>query len=253
MAVTFRSILEVTKDEWLDGLGITENDIPDVVILEGSWWRAERQAARLAHLTEVRELGFPDIFWGKHKNKKVVFCMAYGAPRTVEVSQIFAQLGCKLVIQIGTCGGLQSHLAPGDIIVPELVWCEDGVAEHYVENARISADPHWVARAEAALKAQGRTVYTGPHVTFSSLFAESVEMYEAWHKAGLLSVEMETASTLAAAAHFGVPGVSMVVVWDELTAGRRFMDPMSEDGLKELEISNEAVFAAALTLTQEVE
>jgi uridine phosphorylase len=252
MAVRFRSIFDVTREEWLAGLKLSEDEIPDVAILEGSWWREERQKARLEHLSEVRELGFPDIFWGKHDDKRIVFCMAYGAPRAVEISQIFALLGCKLVIQIGTCGGLQSHLAPGDIILPETIRCEDGVAAHYVTDGTISADPHWITRAEAALKAQGRTVYIGPHVTFSSLFAESVEMYEAWHKDRLLSVEMETATTLAAAAKYGVPGVSMVVVWDELTAGRRFMDPMPPAALAELEISNEAIFEAALTLTKEV-
>jgi len=181
-----------------------------------------------------------------------VFCMAYGAPRAVEISQMFAQLGCKLVVQIGTCGGLQSHLAPGDIILPDVIRCEDGVAEHYVDGATINADPTWIARAKAALEAQNRTVHIGPHVTFSSLFAETVAMYEGWHHDGLLSVEMEAASTLAAAAKFGVPGVAMVVVWDELTAGRRFMDPMSPEGLAELEVSNHAVFAAALTLTEDI-
>ncbi|WP_299917254.1 hypothetical protein [uncultured Roseobacter sp.] len=252
MTVVFRSMFEVTRDEWLTGLGLAAEDIPDVVILEGSWWRAERQAMRLAHLTDARELGFPDIFWGRYGDKKVVFCMAYGAPRAVEVSQIFACLGCKLVIQIGTCGGLQSHLAPGDIIIPDVIRCEDGVAEHYVDGPTIAADPYWVTRAKSALDAQDRRVHVGPHVTFSSLFAESVEMYEAWHRDGLLSVEMETATTLAAAAKYGVPGVSMVVVWDELTAGRRFMDPMTPEDLAQLDISNEAVFAAALTLTEEV-
>lgn len=252
MDTSFRSIFEVTREEWLTGLKLTEEDIPDVVILEGSWWRAERQALRLSRLTDVRELGFPDIFWGKYGDKKVVFCMAYGAPRAVEISQMFAQLGCKLVIQIGTCGGLQSHLAPGDIIVPDLIRCEDGVAEHYVDGKTVNADPTWVNRAKVALEAQNRTVYIGPHVTFSSLFAETTAMYEAWHKDGLLSVEMEAATTIAAAAKYGVPGVAMVVVWDELTAGRRFMDPMSPEDLAELDTSNEAVFAAALTLTEEI-
>ena len=252
MAVNFRSIAEVTREEWLAGLGLAEADTPDVVILEGSWWRDARQKQRLQHLSDVRELDFPDIFWGKLGDKKVVFCMAYGAPRAVEVSQMFACLGCKLVIQIGTCGGLQSHLAPGDIIVPTVIRCEDGVAEHYTDAGTIKADPHWVARATTHLEAEGRRVYAGPHVTFSSLFAETIEMYEAWHKDGLLSVEMETASTLAVAAKYGVPGVSMVVVWDELTAGRRFMDPMTPAALAELELSNEAVFAAALTLVEEV-
>lgn len=252
MTVTFRSIFEVTRDEWLAGLKLTPEDIPDVVILEGSWWRAERQVMRLKHLTDVRELGFPDIFWGRWKDKKVVFCMAYGAPRAVEVSQMFAALGCKLVIQIGTCGGLQSHLKPGDIIVPEVIRCSDGVAEHYVDGSTITVASNWVTKAQSALLAQSRTVHIGPHVTFSSLFAETVAMYEGWHADGLLSVEMEAASTIAAAAHYGVPGVAMVVVWDELTAGRRFMDPMAPADLAQLDISNEAVFAAALKLTEDV-
>ncbi len=33
----FRSVLEVTRDEWLAGLQLSENDIPDAVIVEGSW------------------------------------------------------------------------------------------------------------------------------------------------------------------------------------------------------------------------
>lgn len=251
MTVAFRSIFDVTREEWLRGLELHEDDIPDVVIMEGSWWREERQKMRLKHLTDVRELGFPDIFWGRWKDKKIVFCMAYGAPRAVEISQIFSGLGCKLVIQIGTCGGLQSHLRPGDIIIPDLIHCQDGVAEHYVEGTTVQAAPAWISRARAALQALGRTTRIGPHVTFSSLFAETVAMYEAWHKDGLLSVEMEAATSIAAAAHYGVPGVAMVVVWDELTAGRRFTDPMAPEHLKELDISNEAVFTAALRLAEE--
>lgn len=256
MTVNFRTIFEVTRAEWLAGLKLTEDEIPDVVIMEGSWWREERQAMRLKHLSDVQELGFPDIFWGRWKDKKIVFCIAYGAPRAVEISQMFSGLGCKLVIQIGTCGGLQSHLKPGDIIVPDNILCADGVAEYYVdgdgETKTINATPAWVEKAKVALEARDRRVYVGPHVTFSSLFTETVEMYQGWNENGLLSVEMEAATSIAAAAHYGVPAVAMVVVWDELTAGRRFMDPMAPDELAELNISNEAIFTAALKLAEDV-
>lgn len=252
MTVNFRSIFEVTRQEWLEGLRLTEDEVPDLVIMEGSWWRAERQAMRLKHLSDVRELGFPDIYWGRWNNKKVVFCMAYGAPRAVEISQIFAGLGCKLVIQIGTCGGLQTFLKPGDIIIPDLIQCSDGVAEHYVDGNEIEVSGEWVSKAQAVLEEQSRKVYVGPHQTFSSLFSETVEMYEDWHKAGFLSVDMEAATSIAVAARYGVPGVAMVVVWDELTAGRRFLDPMTSDDLAELNISNQAVFDAALKLTEEI-
>ena len=35
-SVIFRSIADVTKEEWLEGLGLTEAEIPDAVIVEGS-------------------------------------------------------------------------------------------------------------------------------------------------------------------------------------------------------------------------
>ena len=68
----FKSILDVTKEEWLSGLCISEKEIPDIVIQEGSWWREERQKLRLIHLESVRELGFPDIYWGKWQDKKII-------------------------------------------------------------------------------------------------------------------------------------------------------------------------------------
>ena len=247
----FRSILEVTKQEWLDGLGLGADEIPDCVILEGSWWRAERQALRLGYLRNVRELGFPDIFWGEWGDKKIVFCMAYGAPRAVEISQMFSFLGCKLVVQIGTCGGLQSILSPGDIILPQEIVCEDGVAVHYAKDGAVKATPKWIERAHALMVARGRKVHVGPHVTFSSLFAETTEMYETWQAAGYLSVEMETATTIAAAAYYGVDAVSLVVVWDDLSRGRRFLDPMEPAALAELDRSNKDVFEVALALAEQ--
>ncbi len=70
MTVIFRSMAEVTRAHWLTGLGISEDEIPDVVILEGSWRRAKPQKPRLQHLTDLRRLGFPDIFWGRYGDKK---------------------------------------------------------------------------------------------------------------------------------------------------------------------------------------
>ena len=63
---------------------------------------------------------------------------------------------------------------------------------------------------------------------------------------------METATTVAAATQNNVDAISMVVVWDELTAGRRFMDPMTKKALKELEISNEIIFKVALSLSEKL-
>jgi len=245
----FRSILDVTREEWLGAMGLDDASVPDAVIVEGSWWRAERQAWRLGYLEDVHELDIPDVFVGTWQDRSVAFCMAYGAPRAAEVIHIFGAIGTKLAIQIGTCGGLQPHLEPGDIVVPDVVTAADGVATHYAEADTIRATQRHVERASASLRQRGHDVHVGPHITFSSLFAESSSMLARWHEEGLLSVEMETATTLAVAERFGAEAVSLLVVWDELTRGRRFLDPLPSAAATALDAANKSVFEVALELT----
>ncbi len=248
----FRSIMDIGAEEWLDAMKLSVADIPDVVIVEGSWWRQQRTDWRLGYLTDVHELGFPDIFWGRWKEKKIAFCCAYGAARTVEIIHLFGVLGTKLAVQVGTCGGLQEHLKPGDIILPEVASCREGVAFMYGAPDAVLGSAEWIDRAQSLLQARKHTTYRGLHMTFSSLFAESAQMMEAWHRAGYLSVEMETATTFAVARHFHMAAVSMVVVWDELTRGRRFLDPLPPGGLEALNRANQSVYEVALALAEQV-
>lgn len=248
----FRSIMDISAEEWLAALKLAPEDIPDAVIVEGTWWRQQRTGWRLSYLTDVRELEFPDIFWGRWRDKKIAFCCAYGAARTVEVIHLFGVLGTKLAVQIGTCGGLQAHLAPGDIILPEVALCREGVAHMYGAHDAVLASGEWIERAEVLLRARDHTVYRGAHVTWPSLFTETAQMMESWHHAGLLSVEMEAATTLAVARFFKMAAIALVVVWDDLTRGRRFLDPLPPGGLEALNHSNAAVYEVALALVEQV-
>jgi uridine phosphorylase len=250
--VTFRSIMDISAEEWLDSMKLSADDIPDAVIVEGTWWRQQRTDWRLSYLSDVRELAFPDIFWGRWKDKKIVFCPAYGAARTVEIIHIFGAIGTKLAVQIGTCGGLQSHLKPGDIILPEVALCREGVAHMYGTPDAVMGTQTQIDRAQALLQARELTTYRGNHVTWSSLFTETSQMMEAWHHAGYLSVEMETATTFAVARHFNMEALSMVVVWDDLTRGRRFLDPLPVGGEEALNRGNEAIYEVALALAEEI-
>jgi uridine phosphorylase len=122
----------------------------------------------LGYLSDVRELKFPDIFWGRWKDRKVAFCMAYGAPRTVEIIHLFGVLGSKLAVQIGTCGGLQSHLKPGDIILPEVAICREGVAHMYGTPDAVIGSAEWLDKAQGLLTAREHRViswYRGTHMS----------------------------------------------------------------------------------------
>jgi uridine phosphorylase len=244
--------MEISAAEWLAALKLPQADIPDIVIVEGTWWRAERTAWRLSQLDEVRELAFPDIFWGRWQGRTVVYCCAYGAPRTVEIIHLFGLLGAQLAVQIGTCGGLQPHLRTGDIILPTTALCREGVAQYYGARESTDAAPVWVARAQDWLSQRGHTAYTGTHLTWPSLFAQDAALVESWHAAGYLAVDMETATTLAVSRYFGMAALAMLVVWDDLTRGRSFLDPLSDAELQRLDAGNRDVYAAALALAEQL-
>lgn len=248
----YRSIMDLTASDWQGALGLNDGDVPVAVISEGTWWREQRTKERLALLDDVRELPFPDIFVGRWHDKPVAYSCAYGAPRAVEVAHLFGSLGARLAVQIGSCGGLQRGLAPGDIIVPDEAVCEEGVARIYGASDRVAADPQWTKRARADLSARDHVVHTGTHLTWYSIFAQNGRMVESWHNAGYVSVDMETATTLAVAKHFNMSAVSMLVVWDELLRGRSFLDPLEDAHQKEFDRSYENVFATALALVDEL-
>ncbi|MBW7885767.1 MAG: hypothetical protein H3C34_24675 [Caldilineaceae bacterium] len=249
---TYRSIMEITAAEWLQALRLPASDIPDVVIVEGSWWRAQRTGWRLGYLENVRELNFPDIFWGRWRGRKVVYCCAYGAPRTVEIIHLFGVLGARLAVQIGTCGGLQTDLKPGDIILPTAAACRDGVAHLYSKHDSAGADQQWLRVAQHQLVTRGHVTHVGPHITWSALFAQNGDNVQAWHTAGYLAVDMESATTLAVAQHFGLPALSMLVVWDDLTRGRSFLDPLTPEEQRRLDAGNSAVYEVALSLAEKL-
>lgn len=247
-----RSLLELTADEWLRALKLSREEIPLAVIVEGSWWRAQRVKWRTSYLTDVRELEFPDIFWGRRHGKPVVFACAYGAPRNVELIHLFGILGAKLAIQIGTCGGLQPQLVPGDILVPHTAVWGEGAIMAYGNSIAPTASVEWVERARHQLTSRNYRSYSGWQLTWSALFAQTGAMIEEWQSAGFLGVDMETASTFAVSRYFNMPTVSMLVVWDALTRNRSFLDPLTVSEQAALDRGNESIYEVALELVAQI-
>ncbi|MDE0131752.1 MAG: hypothetical protein OXQ32_05755 [bacterium] len=86
------------------------------------------------------------------------------------------------------------------------------------------------------------------HLTWSSIFAHSGAMVEEWREAGYRSVDMEAATLFAVAKHFGFAATALLAVWDQLTADRSFLDPLTPEEEARLDAANKAVFEAALDI-----
>lgn len=237
---------------WRSYLGLAEHERPVAVVVEGTWWREEHTRRRIGRLTDVRELGIPDLFMGRYGDHEVLYACPYGAPRTAETVHVAAQVGVQLAVQIGSCGIVGAGVLPGEIIVPTAALGLDGVTRHYLGEGTVPSSETFSALAAASLERVGVRVHRGPSVTWPTLFNQPVAEVRAWQRQGYLGVDMETATTFAVAATFGVPAVSMLVAWDEVLSGRSFLDPLPEEQAAAFARADEATFEAALTLAAQL-
>lgn len=240
------AILDYSEDIWRAALSMPTGAEPDALILEGTWWRERAVNARLSALENVQELPFPDMFVGDYGGKKIAYCCAYGAARAVEPAHVFAQLGTKTLIQIGTCGTLDVEASTGVVALPERCAARDGVSQHYGASGFVTTGADLVDLAELRLDAHDVKTARTMHLTWPSLFAQSDEMCAAWTAEGIVSIDMETTAVIAAGDRFGAKTLSMLSVWDALPHGRTFMDPLEAEDQARLTRSNEKIFEVAL-------
>ena len=229
--------------------------MPDALILEGSWWQAERNRQRLAHLHAVRETRLPQIYWGRYRSLAVIYSCVYGAPRAIEPIHIFGSICRPLVIQIGSCGSLSADLPSGDILIPTSAHIGEGASQYYVaddlsqsEQLDSQPEPRLVAAAERLCVEQGLQAHCGRLLTTSALFAQPDERIARWHDEGYLGVDMETSAVYSVARYFGLSAIAVLFSWDELLHGRSFFDSFSPQEQARLDRANEAIFEIALAL-----
>ena len=244
-----RAVMDLTREEWRNALGMAEANVPEAVIMEGSWWREQRTAWRLGYLDDVRELAFPDMFWGRWRGRPVVYSCVYGAARAVELAHLFGTLGTRRMAMIGTCGGLDPELKPGEVVVPSAAVAREGVARLYGAGDLVRADPQLAERAREELQAGGIRVRDPLHLTWYSIFAQSGAMIDEWRALGYGSVDMETATLYAVARHFGFAAIGLLAVWDQLDDNRSFLDPLTPGHQQALDKANTAVYETALAVT----
>jgi uridine phosphorylase len=233
----------------LDALGLTPEEVPVALILEGSWWQKQRNELRLARLEKVRELGFPELHHGYVNDTPIVYSCVYGAPRAVEPIHIFAALGTRRVVLIGSCGALQESIHTGDVVIPSAARVGEGATQYYDPNVEwATPDTECANRARTAVERVGVRAHFGPLLTTSALFAQGPERIKDWQDKGYLGVDMETSAVFSVAHVFGLEAVSMVFAWDELYRGRSFLDDFSEAEQAAQIRANDLIYDVALTL-----
>jgi DeoD family purine-nucleoside phosphorylase len=135
-----------------------------------------------------------------------------GCPGATIVFEELIQLGCKRLMRVGTCGGLQPHHALGDLIVALTAVPADSTAMHLVGNEPHCPTASWdlIHGAVHAAKELGQPMHVGPIVSSDVFYNPNEGQYERWSSRGVLAVEMEASALFTVAALGGIGKVQDV-------------------------------------------
>ncbi len=153
---------------------------------------------------------------------------AVGAPQAVMILEKLIALGARRVILLGWAGGLQSSLAPGDILLPDQAVSEEGTSGHYSEEKRPRASLRLLQELGQAMKEENLSFKQGSVWTTDAPYRETVDKVRAFQSQGVLGVDMETSALFTVGAFRGIETAALLIVSDDLsgmTWRHGFRDP----------------------------
>ena len=172
-------------------------------------------------------------YTGTYKGKPVsVQGTGMGCPGATIVFEELIQLGCKKLIRVGTCGGLQPHHQLGDLIVALTAVPADSTAMHLVGNEPHCPTASWsiIHGAVHTAKELGQDLHVGPIVSSDVFYNSDEGQYERWSKRGVLAVEMEASALFTVGALRGVETGCLLTVSDIVVEGE--FKRISDDELR---------------------
>ena len=206
----------------------------DAVLLPGDPLRAKYIADTYFDDAELRNserglLGYTGTYRGRPVS---VQGTGMGCPGATIVFEELVQLGCKRLIRVGTCGGLQPHHELGDLIVALSAVPADSTATHLVGNEPHCPTAAWsvIHGAVHAAKEQDISLHVGPIVSSDLFYNPDGGQYERWSKRGILAVEMEAAALFTLSALRGVESGCLLTVSDIVVEGE--FKRISDDDLR---------------------
>jgi purine-nucleoside phosphorylase len=198
-------------------------DYAEAVLLPGDPLRAKYIAE--TYFDDARQvnserglLGFTGTWEGKPIS---VQGTGMGCPGATIVFEELIQLGCKRLLRVGTCGGLQPHHALGDLIVAISAVPADSTAMHLVQNEPHCPTASWELIHGAVHVAKGieQDMHVGPIVSSDLFYNPDEGQYERWSKRGVLAVEMEAAALFTVGALKSVQSGCLLTVSDIVVEG----------------------------------
>ena len=200
---------------------VDEGDVHEVALIPGNPDRVDRIADHCDDSELVAENREYRIVNATYDGVDLTICSTgIGCPSAAIAIEELHNVGVETVIRVGTCGGLQTDVEIGDMVVATGSAKEEGTSKRY-ESATYPAVPDYdtlTALVDAA-EANDEDVHVGPIVSDDAFYNESDEYVADWEEAGLLAIEMEASAVFSLARRRGMNAGAICTADGNLVAG----------------------------------
>ncbi len=224
-------------------------------IIPGDPGRVEKIAAFLDDAKQVGCNREYNSYLGYLDGEKVlVVSTGIGGPSCAICVEELAKIGVDTFIRVGTCGGMQREVAPGDVVIGSGAIRQDGTSREYlpIEFPAVADFKVTLALHNAAEKlgytnhvgvVQAKDSFYGQHSPESMpISPELLYKWEAWKRGGCLASEMEGAALfIVSAARKLRSGAVFHCVWNQEVSKTAMPKDRKEDTSAAIKTAIEAI------------
>ena len=233
----------------------TEGDVGRYVFLPGDPGRCESIAAHFDNPVHVGMNREYNIYTGTLLGQKVSVCSTgIGGPSAAIAMEELTAIGADTFIRIGTCGGIDLDVMPGDIVVATGAIRYEHTSMEYapiefpavpsldVAMALKSASEELGYRTHTGV-VQCKDSFYGQHAPERSpVYYELQQKWESWKRLGVKASEMESAALFVIASALGVRcGSCFHAIWNQEREKLGMAMPMTEDTSGAVRVGIEAM------------
>lgn len=219
-------------------IGCSPADFAPVVLMPGDPLRsrfiAETYFENARLVNDVRGVqGYTGFYKGKRLS---VMASGMGAPSMgIYSHELFAFMGVKTIIRIGTCGGMVPDMKLGSIFLAQGCSTNSNFISQFHLNGSYAplADFELLRRAFDTARLRGLDVQVG-NVLTSDIFYGEADLYANWTKLGVTAVEMESAVLYTNAALHGCKALAVLTVSDVIGSSEVMTPQQRQTSLKDM-------------------
>lgn len=234
---------------------LSEEHAAKYAIIPGDPGRVEKIAAYLDNAKQVGYNREYNSYLGYLDGEKVlVVSTGIGGPSCAICVEELAKIGVDTFIRVGTCGGMQPEIEPGDVIIATGAIRQDGTSREYlpIEFPAVADFKVTSALYNAAQNlgypnhvgvVQAKDSFYGQHSPESMpISSELLAKWEAWKRGGCLASEMEGAALfIVSAARKLRSGAVFHCVWNQEAAKTAMPKERKEDTSAAIKTAVEAI------------